>query len=278
MHVLLDGMQGNLTLSWNGGGWLFSLLHHGSFVEAAHQLAGFVRPRGLGPALRLAASQGLLPMLPQSLWQLQRRLRPSKEDAGASLLACSPINPALAADYHVAELARADAAPKRLQSVADLRLPRYEMLMSQDFGAYLSAYRAMYGVDMRSPTADVRLAEFCLALPEEQYFRDGLHRSFIRRAMAGRLPPAVLDNRKRGLQASDWFDRLLGARTQVAATLADLETSALAQHVLDLKRMRRVFEELPSFKPESLTDYVTLHSVLQGGLMVGSFLRWFEQK
>ncbi len=136
----------------------------------------------------------------------------------------------------------------------------------------------MYGVDMRSPTADVRLAEFCLALPEEQYFRDGMPRSLIRRAMAGRLPPAVLANRKRGLQAADWFERLVGARTQVAATLADLETSDLAQHFLDLKRMRRLFDDLPSYKADSLSDYVALHSVLQGGLMLGSFLRWFEQK
>lgn len=263
MHVLLDGMQGNLTLSSNGGGWLFSLLHHGRYGEAAHQLRGFARTRGLGPAVRLAASQGLLPQLPQALWQLQRRLRLSGKDAGASFLAHSPINPALAAEYHLADLARDSTAAKRLQSVADLRLPRYEMLVSHDSGVYLTAYRAMYGVDMRSPTADVRLAEFCLALPEEQYFRDGVPRSFIRRAMAGRLPPAVLDNRKRGVQASDWFDRLLGARPLVAATLADLETSDLAQHVLDLRRMRRLFDDLPSYRADNLSDYLTLQFVLQ---------------
>jgi len=212
MHVLLDGMQGNLTLSWNGNGWLFSMLKHHNWSGAAHQLRALAGARGLGPTLRLAAGQGLLPLLPPGAWQLQRRLRRSEEDAGASLLARSPINPALAAGYHLAELARAGAIRKPPQSVADLRLARYEALASQDFGAYLSGYRAMFGVDMRSPTADVRLAEFCLALPEEQYFRDGMPRSFIRRALAGRLPRTVLENRKRGRQASDWFERLADAR------------------------------------------------------------------
>lgn len=275
MRVLLDGMQGNLTLSWPGGGWLFSLLHHGLWLQAPQQLYKFARTNGIKPALHIAVNQG---PLPTSIWQLLRRLRGSYRQADSPWLANSPINPALAADHHLAELARGSALPKRLQSMADLRVSRYEALTTQDFGAYLSAYRAMYGVDMRSPTADVRLAEFCLSLPEEQYFRNGMPRSFIRRAMGGRLPPAVLDNRKRGLQASDWFERLMGARPLVAATLADLNTSDLARHVLDLKRMRQVFEALPSYKPDSPKDYVTLHSVLQGGLMVGSFLRWFEQK
>ena len=48
--------------------------------------------------------------------------------------------------------------------------------------------------------------------------------------------------------------------------------------ILDLKRMRRLFDELPSSSADSLSDYIALHYVLQGGLMVGCFLRWFEQK
>jgi len=42
--------------------------------------------------------------------------------------------------------------------------------------------------------------------------------------------------------------------------------------------MRRLFDELPSYKADSLSDFVAWHHVLQGGIMVGSFLRWFEQK
>ena len=104
----------------------------------------------------------------------------------------------------------------------------------------------MYGVDMRSPTADVRLTEFCLALPEDQYMRNGQPRSLIRRAMVGQLPPLVLENRRRGLQAADWFERLLGARAQVGAELARMERSELARRVLDLDRLRQLHERLPT--------------------------------
>ena len=52
----------------------------------------------------------LMPLLPPDLWQLQRRLRRSKGDAGAALLARSPINPALAAEYQIAVRSQAQAS------------------------------------------------------------------------------------------------------------------------------------------------------------------------
>ena len=42
-------------------------------------------------------------------------------------------------------------------------------------GGINGAYSAMYGVDIRDPTADARIAEFCLSLPEEQYRRAACH-------------------------------------------------------------------------------------------------------
>ena len=51
------------------------------------------------------------------------------------------------------------------------------------------AYSALYGVDIRDPTGDARIAQFCLSLPEGQCSRQGVSRSLIRRAMADRLRP-----------------------------------------------------------------------------------------
>ena len=154
------------------------------------------------------------------------------------MLGASPINPVFAAAQHATELAHDSNDALRLRPRANTRPLRYDALATQDFGAYVSGYRAMFGIDMRSPTADVRLAEFCLALPEDQFWRDGESRRLVRRAMAGRLPPAVLENNRRGMQAADWFERLLAARAQVAAELARIERSEAAQSVLDLPRLR----------------------------------------
>ncbi|MCB0055221.1 MAG: hypothetical protein KDE24_37350, partial [Caldilinea sp.] len=188
-----------------------------------------------------------------------------------------PINPAFAAAHGAPDLAHERSNAVRARLRANTRPLRDEALATQDFGAYLSAYRAMVGVDMRSPTADVRLAEFCLALPEDQFWRDGESRRLIRRAMAGRLPPAVLDNNQRGMQAADWFERLVAARTQVDAELARLERSATAQRVLDLPRLRALYDRLPANAAGATGDFVPYIYVLQGGLMLGAFLRWFEE-
>jgi len=275
-RVLLDGMQGNLTLSWNGGGWLASLFGAGQWRAAARQVQGLARTRGWPRAGRALIGQGVLPLLPDAWWLGLNRLRHPRQDAGQALLDASPINPAFAAVHGAPDLARerSNAVCARLRP--NTRPLRYEALASQDFGAYISAYRAMFGVDMRSPTADVRLAEFCLALPEDQFWRDGESRRLIRRAMAGRLPPAVLDNNQRGMQAADWFERLVAARAQVAAELARLERSETAQRVLDLPRLRALYDRLPPNAAAATGDFAAYMHVLQGGLMLGAFLRWFE--
>ena len=53
------------------------------------------------------------------------------------------------------------------------------------------AVGAAAGVEPRFPFLDRRVVEVCLAVPSAQRLRDGLTRSYLRRAMAGRLPEAL---------------------------------------------------------------------------------------
>ena len=275
LRVLLDGMQGNLTLSWNGSGWLSGPLHARQWGTAMRQTQAFAQVRGWPSALRAVLGQGLLPLLPDPAWLAVNKLRHPLGGA-TQPWRLSPIHPDFAAAHGVTEAALDRRLTLNARPKVDTRQIRYEALANQDGGAYLSAYRAMYGVDMRSPTADVRLTEFCLALPEDQYMRNGQPRSLIRRAMVGQLPPLVLENRRRGLQAADWFERLLGARAQVGAELARMERSELARRVLDLDRLRQLHERLPTNAGEAPSADRTYQWTLQGGLMVGAFLCWFE--
>ena len=135
----------------------------------------------------------------------------------------------------------------------------------------------MCGVDIRQPLADARLVEFCLALPEDQYLRDGEARRLIRRAMAPHLPPVVLANSQRGLQAADWFERLAGARAQVDATLTRLENSDLAQRMLNLPWLRQRLEDMPASTENRFSAIVEYRTTFEPGLMVGRFLCWFEE-
>ncbi|TYL36440.1 asparagine synthetase B [Natronococcus pandeyae] len=50
---------------------------------------------------------------------------------------------------------------------------------------------ARFGLEVRYPFLDKRLIEYCLALPPEQFLRNGWSRSILRRAMGTRLPDTV---------------------------------------------------------------------------------------
>jgi len=131
-------------------------------------------------------------------------------------------------------------------------------------------------VQVRDPTADVRLVEFCLSLPEDQYLRDGVSRRLIRRAMADRLPVEVLHNRQRGLQAADWLESLSTARPRIAEEFDKLERSALASHAIDLARMHRLVDQMERVRSSQYRTFSDYRGVLQLGLTVGRFITWVE--
>jgi len=276
IDVLLDGMQGNLTLSWNGSGLLPELLREGRWGRAVREARSMARQGSARSALRALVGQGLRPLLPTPAWLAVERLRGRSSGGADPWRSYSAIHPAFAAANRVGPRAREKGHDFHFRAPRDSRELRYEALASQDFGVYSSAFRSCFGVDLRSPTADVRIAEFCFALPEEQFLRGGESRSLVRRAMAGRLPPLVLENRLRGLQAADWFERSTGVRGRIAPLLSRLEQSDLARRALDLERMRLLVERWPAAGAPDDSVMLDYNCVLERGLMVGSFLLWFE--
>ena len=276
IRVLLDGVPGNLTMSWNGDGLLPELILGGKWAEALNQTAAIARNDIARSSLRVLLGQGILPLLPDPLYSAITRLRYPELRTSRPWRTFSPIHPCFESTQRVVERARESGYSLRYRPVSDMRSLRLKAVMSQDFAIYSTAYRAMYGVETRSPAADVRIVEFCLALPENQFLRDGESRRLIRSSMKGHLPETVLANRKRGLQAADWFERLAGARPLVLAELERLKRSDLARRVLDLERMDRLVRCLPAGDVrnfESISEY----QVLQRGLMTGRFLCWFEE-
>ena len=93
-------------------------------------------------------------------------------------------------------------------------------------GDWHAAEKAVTGVEVRDPTADIDVVAYCFGVPPEQYLAEGIDRSLIRRAMWGLLPETVLTNRLSGLQAADWYEKLESERGELARQVA--ETRAVA--------------------------------------------------
>jgi asparagine synthase (glutamine-hydrolysing) len=150
------------------------------------------------------------------------------------------------------------------------------LVQADYFGDWHAAEKAVTGVEVRDPTADLDVIGYCFGIPPEQYLAEGTDRSLIRRAMWGLLPEAVLTNRTSGLQAADWHEKLEAQRDALAAQLAELSQSPLVCRVIDLTRLERAMSNWPSggwHTPEIFQEY---NLALTRGLAAGRFLRWFE--
>ena len=94
--------------------------------------------------------------------------------------------------------------------------------------------------------------------------------------MANKLPVEILDNRQRGLQAADWFERLLASREKYLIELAEWFKSDLISGILDLRRMTGLLEQMPCAEGDASKIMMDYRQVVELGMMMGRFIQWFE--
>jgi asparagine synthase (glutamine-hydrolysing) len=126
-------------------------------------------------------------------------------------------------------------------------------------------------LDIRDPTTDVRLLEYCFGVPDEIHSRNGGERMLIRRAMDGILPQEVQWNTVRGRQAADVALRLLDHRGEMESTLRSLESAPALAEYLDLAAMRSTWKELQEQVTVQTAQQAT--TLLLRGIMAGQFLQ-----
>jgi asparagine synthase (glutamine-hydrolysing) len=137
-----------------------------------------------------------------------------------------------------------------------------------------SGLRPWFGIETRDPTADRRVVEFCMAVPGSQYLQDGVTRSLLRRAMAGRLPDQIRLRTTYGMQGPDWPEWLPSIRADLSQELDRLEASETARRCLDLPKMRHLVDHWPDRLTRAHEQAYPL--LLLRGIMMGRFIRWFE--
>lgn len=277
IKVLLIGAMGNLTASFEGQPHLARLFRQGRWWQLATLARGLTRE---GAGWRTVASLALGPYLPARLRRLRHRNR-------SGVFAYTALSPAFAASMDMDRLAasrgRNLSFPIRF---SDSRNARLFMMRLADPGVYHHASLAEHGIDIRDPTADRRLLDFCLTIPEGFFIRDGRRASLFRDAMAGLLPDTMLNRRIRGVQAADWYEKIVASRDGMAAELARLRSSPMASRVLDLDRLCGLVADLPDpatppeqIPAERLTSPdgdMAYRMALLRGLSVGRFIRMVE--
>ncbi len=276
IRVLLTGQMGNLTISWNGSRLIPRLIAQGKLLRALSEARGVARI-GQGRSTLGTVSSALLTFLPDHLWLLLNRVRRPDSiffSPQYPWRTYSPIHPEFFIEQRMEERARDQRYNWQLRENAHARI---ETLEHTDHGADMRrGQEALYNVQLRAPSNDQRIVEFCLSIPEDQFLHDGLDRRLLRRAMADRLPREILDNRKRGVQAADWVGRLICARPKVLAELDLQERCDLVRSTIDVPGLRKiVLEVLPGLSSAS-PESPFFRRKVECGLMTGRFLRWFS--
>ncbi|HYJ83314.1 MAG TPA: asparagine synthase-related protein [Allosphingosinicella sp.] len=260
VNVLLVGTTGNLSISYAGGERLGELLARGQLrgflSECAAARRHGMRPRAL---LGMAAHQ----LLPRAIVRVLGPLRDRRgHPAAAGVL--NPEAPGVA-DI-LARHGRYDD-PSAAGSVRS----RAHMLGRVDPGTYNKGLLLRWNIDVRDPTVDRRLFEFCLGVPLAHYFRNGTPRALVRTALEGRVPDEVRLETLRGLQSPHWLEMISSARGEAGRLLERIGESPLACRLLDIAKMRRLLGEWPD--PGIAPPPPVYRSGLIRGLAAGEFIR-----
>jgi asparagine synthase (glutamine-hydrolysing) len=269
VRVLLGGLYGNCTISWDGWSQAAGHLQHGRLIAAFRQWRLFYR---LSPYSRWTSFRKLIleALVPQKVEDWTDRWfcrRPPWQHHAA-------IRSEFAAEMMVSERATKVGHDFHYRPHAS---ERTAALTPVDYvGDWMAAEKAMTGVEFRDPTADIDVISFCFGVPSEQYLVEGIDRSLIRRAMWGLLPEAVLTNRLKGIQSADWHEKLERRRDELATDIAALSRSPLARRAIDLVRLERAIENWPTGAWHSRRIAEEYHFALTRGVAGGRFLRWIE--
>ncbi|HZT26102.1 MAG TPA: asparagine synthase-related protein [Pseudolabrys sp.] len=271
-RVLLSGMLGNCTVSWSGWSQSAGHLLRGRMLTAYRQWRLY---RRCTHQSRWTAMRKLLlePLTPRPLgdW-LDRRRHP---DRLAPWQAHAPIRADFAVAMGVDARARCDGHDFLYRLRPD---ERRRSLAHVDYaGDWYAAEKALTGVEVRDPTADIDVVSYCLGVPSEQYLAESADRSLIRRAMRGLLPDSILHNRLSGLQSADWHETLARERDELARQLAEIKESPLVCRIIDLLRLENALTSWPASGWHTPGVFQEHHLALTRGLAGARFLRWFEQ-
>jgi asparagine synthase (glutamine-hydrolysing) len=268
LSVVLGAGFGNMGLSYDGLELLPELLRSGRWLRLWSEATALVASRQLRWSGVLANTFG--PWCPPTLWSWINKMAGKYHPDVREFTAISP--------YRLDELdlqARAKAVNSDLSDRPwkDGFARRLYHIHRGDPGNYHKAGLGGMRVDNRDPTADVRLLEFCLAVPTEQFLHDGTLRALARRALADRLPKQVLEATRFGVQVADWHEDFATARDDIVDELDNLQACAAATVAIDLPRLRRLTENWPSSGWERPEVFIPYRFALLRAIVAGHFLR-----
>jgi asparagine synthase (glutamine-hydrolysing) len=261
-RILLSGEIGNWTISAAPNSLLADLLRERRWIAWSRSAWGMVR--GGRARARGVAASSFGPWLPDPVWRAFARFS-SGPEAGVT----DPLHPRLrdaaAAEREARRIDPASPPKNYFEHAA-------EAILAMDWGEHRKGVLGGWGLDKRDPTADPRLIDFCLSLPLDMLIKGGVRRPLARAALADRVAPAVLDERRKGYQSADWHVGLTRDRLAIGRLLEAMAADDTASRLIDVERLRGLVRNWPGAgwgDPHTIGEY---RIALLKGITAGHFI------
>ena len=261
--TMLSAGMGNFTISYGGVDTLPYMIRAGHWLSWWREARASVRKND--NRWRGILMTSFEPWIPRRVTNALYRSFVGKPDESQFCFVRAPL----------AEEARQTAAAAGSKLSDDLATDRLYWMQRSDTAVHGKGMLALTKVELRDPTADRELIEFCLSLPVEQLIHDGVYRPLARRALADRVPEEILNLPVRGFQGADWYARL--RRADALNILEEVAASHSASELLDIPKLRQAIHDWPTPEKEGYATVFTFGRTLTDALASGKFIADIER-
>jgi asparagine synthase (glutamine-hydrolysing) len=263
--ILLNGQRGNWTISWG-----HAIDYQALLLKRLRLIRLFLEAHYLGQRLGVKKSQIISVVLKKTFPFLNR---PIEDDYSYPML----INPVLAEKMNVFDKLQEhniDITASVLPNAFEMKKSQFEQLYYWGInGTYATKLSLRHAIWERDPTNDLRVIQFCLSLPEEQFVQFGQDRSLIRRSMKNYLPDKIRLNQKtRGLQGADGIKRMLPFWHAFVEEVQQLCNDEMAGEFLNIKVIKKSLENIKNH-PEPKDVFETDFRILMRSLIFYRFMK-----
>lgn len=219
IRTILNGQGGNFTISWPFNGYYKS----------------FMKP-GVKSILRKKTPDSVLKLI----YFLKKGKKPYYNN--------SLINHKYDLEINMFEKMKKGGFDPYFIANSSLQKTRLNVInsnMSQGAGI-IQEGGDYFGLNVYDPTLDIKLLEFCYAIPDNQFVRPGFDRYMICRAMKNKLPDKLLFNNRKGLQSADLLYRIkenIDSYIEVVNLISETE---LCKQIIDVEKLKNIILKIKS--------------------------------
>lgn len=266
--VMLTGARGNHSISWGSHRLTYyyyeTLMKQMKLLQLDREMRAYCRQERTGRRI-------LYPFIFNSL--IKKEKKPNAFPKW--------IHPELASQYRVHDMVRDYGLPLGNVPKSELRGFRQHYYTTNYFwnntGNANTHLSLQTGIRELDPTNDVRLVQYCLAIPEEQYVTGGLDRSLIRRSTAGILPDAVRFQRGRGIQGVDTVWRMQKKWSNWRKAVQELNQDERLFQYVNPAVFKALADRMP-VKADPAYAGTTDFKIISRSMIISQFLQQAERR